>query len=266
VSKPFGVLALRISATLATNSKASRDKAIELGVPLEKVLVLSNVIDLEEFDKQSMEKLRGSPPPGHLWAMTVGTMGRAKRFDRFLRALASARVQEPNIGGLLVGDGPDRGDLQALATSLGLVNGACLFVGRRDDVPALLRRASVFVLSSEREGTPNVLLEAMAAQLPIVTTPAGDAAEIVKAANAGFVVDHDDVDGMADSLKRLGQSPELRAEYGKNARKYVERHHGASMLGRTLLDTYHLIAERQRVRRALDVLNRAGAFERTCCG
>jgi L-malate glycosyltransferase len=266
VCKTGGILGLRTAAILVTNSKASRDQAMELGVSPERLVVLPNVIDLEEFDKKSNEKVEGVPPPGRLWAMTVGTMGRAKRFDRFLRALASARVHEPNLGGLLVGDGPDRDDLQALATSLGLVNGQCLFSGRRDDVPALLRRASVFVLSSEREGTPNVLLEAMAAQLPIVSTPAGDAAEIVKTANAGFIVDHDDIGGMADSLKRLAASPELRAEFGHNGRKYVERTHDASMLGKALLDNYHLIAARQRVRRTLDVLNRLGEVGGTCYG
>jgi glycosyltransferase involved in cell wall biosynthesis len=256
VCKPWGIWGVRTAATLAANSKASRDKAIELGVPLGKLVVLSNVIDLEEFDKKSMDNAGGLAPPGAMRAVAVGTMCRAKRFDRFLRALASARVHEPKLQGLLVGDGPDREDLHALATSLGLGKGECLFPGRRDDVPALLKRASVFVLSSESEGFPNVLLEAMAARLPIVTTPAGDAAELVKAAEAGFVVDHDDISGMASCLGQLAKSRELRTRFGNSGRSYVERHHSASTLGRTLLDTYQVIAERQGARQILELLNR----------
>lgn len=261
VCRPWGFWGVRSAVTLVANSKNAMNQGISLGLRPENVLVLSNVIDLKEFDHNSLQEAGALGPPGVLPVIAVGTLGRAKRFDRFLRALASTQAEDPRLRGVLVGDGPERACLQALAASLGL-NGQCRFLGRRNDVPALLKQASMLVLSSEAEGFPNVLLEAMAARLPIVTTDAGDSAELVKAAEAGFVVPHDDVDSMGGCLKQLARDPELRTRLGSNGRAYAERYHSVDRLGEALLKTYHLVAVRHGTRRALNLLNSRNGLQK----
>jgi glycosyltransferase involved in cell wall biosynthesis len=112
------------------------------------------------------------------------------------------------------------------------------FLGRREDVPALLKQADMLVLSSDYEGFPNVVLEAMAARLPVITTPAGDANIAVQNGNTGYVVHFDDVTGMAECMVRLSKSPGLRWQLGEAARKRVEQHFSFEHLAGRLLSIY----------------------------
>ena len=125
------------------------------------------------------------------------------------------------------------------------------FLGRRQDVPVLLRRADVFLLTSEHEGFPNVLLEAMAARLPVVTTPAGDAGRLVKDGTTGYVVSFNDVQGMVQRVLQLAKSPPLRQRFGGAGRQQVEERYSYVGLPRCLLATYRAIAAQQHHRRAL---------------
>jgi glycosyltransferase involved in cell wall biosynthesis len=237
--KPLGIWGIRTAARLIANSKASKETAIRLGIPAEKVLVLPNVIDLQEFDRARAGTNASSED---IWAAAVGTLSDNKRFDQFLLAIARARREEPRLHGFLAGDGPARGSLETLALSLGLGKDRFQFLGRRNDVPALLQKADVFVMSSRYEGCPNVLLEAMAGRLPIITTPAGDADEMVEVAQSGFVVPHDDASALAARLALLGRTPELRAKMGANGRKFVEAHHDVGQLATRLMQIYRVVA------------------------
>src|SRR5258706_15129835 len=133
-----------------------------------------------------------------------------------------ARQEVLDLKGILIGDGPERPRLEALANKLGLLPDGLLFLGRRNDVPALLAQASMLVLSSDHEGFPNVLLEAMAARLPVITTPAGDAGLVVQEGITGYVLPFDDIDAMAERMVRLAKSPDLRHTLGEAGRRRVE--------------------------------------------
>src|SRR5205085_157391 len=146
-----------------------------------------------------------------------------KRFDRFLDAVALARRAAPGLKALLVGEGPDRDALERHAAALGLFPDHLAFLGRRGDVPRLLRQADVLVLTSDYEGCPNVVLEAMAAGVPVVTTPAGDAGRVVQDGVTGFVTPFDDTEGLAARLVRLCNAPDLRARLGQAARRRAEQ-------------------------------------------
>src|SRR5207247_9866190 len=92
----------------------------------------------------------------------VGRLLPDKRFDRFLAAVALARRQVPAVHGILVGDGPERQRLERLAQQLGLVPDGVHFLGHRWNLEHLLRYdADVLMLTSDQEGFPNVVLEAM---------------------------------------------------------------------------------------------------------
>ena len=217
----------------------------ELGVSPDSIVVLNNAIDLEDFDARSSSGDPAWDPGGPPVALAVGRMQPQKRFDRFLAAMALARRAEPVLRGVIVGDGPEWPDLRRRAQDLGLLPDGVLFPGRRNDVPALLGRADMLVLSSDYEGCPNVVLEAMAVRRPVVTTPAGDAAVVVEDGVSGYVVPFDDVEAMAGAMVRLAESPELRRTLGEAGRRRVEEAYGYDGLAGRLISAYETIAERK---------------------
>ncbi len=245
---------LRLPSAIIANSRAARHGVEEFGVSPDSIVVLDNVIDLGEFDVRSSAASSAWGLAGPPVAVAVGRMYPEKRFDRFLAALALARRASPIVRGVIVGDGPGWLDLHRQAQDLGLLPGGVLFPGRRNDVPALLGRADMLVLSSDHEGCPNVVLEAMAARRPVVTTPAGDAGVAVEDGVNGYVVPFDDVEAMAARMVRLAESPELCRRFGEAGRRRVEEAYSYDGLAGRLISAYEAIAERQGRRDILAAL------------
>ena len=248
----WGRLLLRTPAALIANSQAAVEGAVAVGVPASKLQFLANVIDLSEFDL----RMGASVPRAEDTAPTVIAIGRlvqAKRFDRFLEAFALARRSVPELRATLVGDGPERANLEQKAATLGLYE-SLVFQGARDDVPAQLRKADMLALSSEHEGFPNVVLEAMSASLPVVATPAGDAGRIVQEGETGFVVPFENSEAMAERLVHLAKSPALRQQFGTAARKRVEEHYSYGVLSEQLLGLYRKMAQQHHHQNLLRLL------------
>jgi glycosyltransferase involved in cell wall biosynthesis len=93
---------------------------------------------------------------------------------------------------------------------------------------------------------PNVILEAMAAKLPIITTPAGDAGIAVEHGTTGYVVPFDDIDTLASYMVTLSSSAELRQKLGDAGRKRVEQFYSYDLLGTRLLDIYKEMENKYR--------------------
>jgi len=232
---------LRLPPGLVANSDAGRRNAIAYGVKEGRVLVVPNVIDLATLDATTWR----TSPPSHPVVVGVANLVTRKRLERFLHALALARRDVNNLQGVLVGDGPDQARLCHIAAALGLVPEGIRFLGRRASLP-VLRGADIMLHTSDHEGFPNVLLEAMAASLPIVTTPAGDSGIVVVDGLTGYVVPFDDIAGMAERLVRLARSASLRRALGQAGRQRVEQLYGLEGLGIALLAVYSQFAEQQR--------------------
>jgi glycosyltransferase involved in cell wall biosynthesis len=223
------------------------------------------VIDLAEFDRQARQAAGFPETPARLRVALVARQVGFKRIDRFLRVLALARRQEPAIQGVLAGDGPERPALEAQAAALGLLayDGSVpgvVFLGERHDVPALLAASDMLLLTSDEEGFPNVILEAMAACLPVITTGAGAAAVAVEDGLTGYVVPFDSeeslVEGLTGRLLLLARQPALRARFGRAGRQRVEQLYGLDGLAARLLDIYRQFAglrNDRRLERLLEV-------------
>jgi glycosyltransferase involved in cell wall biosynthesis len=225
-------------AFIVTNSLAAWRNASRAGRAPGSVKVLFNVVDLVEFD-QCANRGTGRPKASRaLRAAAVGSLIPVKRFDLFLRALALARRSVGVLGGLILGDGPERARLEALARDLGLTPDGVTFLGRREDVPELLAGSDILVLTSDHEGFPNVVLEGMAAGLPIVTTPAGDAPQVVRDGVSGYVVPFDDAEALASRIVELAKSAELRERLGQEGRRIAEQKYSLSELGPQALSLY----------------------------
>ena len=234
----WGRWLVRSPSALVANSNAARRSARPYVRDPEKVFMIPNVVDLSEFDR------RVAPPDAQFTArngptaVAVARLVKAKRLDRFLSALAMARKQCPDLMGVIVGEGPERAPLENLAQTLGLLPEGIKFLGRRTDVPAIISHCEMFVLTSEYEGFPNVILEAMAAGLPVVTTPAGEASSIVDHGYTGFVVPPDNPEYLADRLIKLARSPDLRSQMGEEGRRRVEQLYKVENLLSYILEIY----------------------------
>ncbi|HEV2712794.1 MAG TPA: glycosyltransferase family 4 protein [Gaiellaceae bacterium] len=177
-----------------------------------RTVVIPNVVDV---NAAQVARLDGAPSR----VISVGRLKAPKDFVTLTRALA--RVSSPYFEAQFVGDGPDRATVEAEADTLGL-DGRLRLLGDRADVPALLARSDVFVLSSTSEGMPVSVAEAMAAGLPVVATAVGGVAELVVDGETGFLVPPRDAGALAAAITRLLADPVLRRRMGSSARSRAE--------------------------------------------
>lgn len=152
----------------------------------------------------------------------VGAVARLdgqKRLDRLLRAVA--RLPEA-VHCALAGDGPDRGQLEALARSLGIAD-RIHFLGHRDDPILVYAALDLMVISSDREGMSNAMLEAMAAGVPVISTPVSGAEDALAAEPSapapGVLLDGFDEERLAAALRSCLEDPERLREMGEAARE-----------------------------------------------
>jgi glycosyltransferase involved in cell wall biosynthesis len=138
---------------------------------------------------------------------------------------------------VLAGDGPLRADLEAEARDLG-VAGRCVFLGQRADVPALLAAADLFVLPSLYEGLPVSVLEAMAAQRPIVATAIGGTDEAVTNEVTGLLVPPRDAAALASAIRRMRADPALARRLASGGRERVEREFSSDVTARHVMLIY----------------------------
>jgi glycosyltransferase involved in cell wall biosynthesis len=110
------------------------------------------------------------------------------------------------------------------------------------------------VLTSQREGFPNVLLEAMAASLPVIATPAGETPELVSEGKTGFIIPFDDVQALAERMVILAQSPDLRGRMGAAGRQRVEQQYGFARLGENMMRVYQDVARQRSDRSTLHLI------------
>jgi glycosyltransferase involved in cell wall biosynthesis len=242
---PWGTFLLRAPAALWTNSQAARRNATRLGISRAKIHVIPNVIDASPFERACSSRATASNLPQTI-VILVAQLVRAKRVDRFLEALALARRSEPGLRGMVVGDGPEGASLRQHAGRLGLLPDGLEFRGWSDEVPGLMAKAQILASTSDHEGLSNVLLEAMAARLPVVTTPAGDAPTVVEDGITGFVVPFEGSEELADRLIRLACSPDLRRAMGEAGHERVTARYAPDGLSDRLMAVYRAAAQETR--------------------
>ena len=154
--------------------------------------------------------------------LSVGQLVPIKAHRLLLEALARVLQDDSRFRLRLVGDGPDRRELEIHAAALGLRD-RVVFEGmlNYDQVRELYRRADIFVLSSFEEGVPVVLMEAMAMQVPCVATHVAGIPELIRHGLDGLLVAPSDTAGMAEAILELIRKPELRRRLGESARQRV---------------------------------------------
>lgn len=182
-------------------------------------------------------------PPNSRLIGTVGRLEPVKDQANLIRAFRQVRLSVPDAALVLVGDGALRRELEGVAQAEGVAD-AARFLGDRSDVPQLLQGLDVFALSSVSEGYSIALLEACAAQLPIVATDVGGNGEIVRDRRNGLLVPARDADALAAALTELLSSPAYAAAMGQAGRQWVA-HEGSF---RTMASRYEALYRNASVR------------------
>jgi glycosyltransferase involved in cell wall biosynthesis len=158
-------------------------------------------------------------------ALIVGAIGRprpVKGYDYLLAAWPQVVAANPHARLLFIGDGPDRPKLQRQAAQLGVTE-QVIFWGDQAHIAALLPILDVLVVSSLFEGAGIVLMEAMAASLPVVSTAVGGTPEIVRHEETGLLVPARNSDALAAGILQLLADPDARERYGRAGRQRVEQ-------------------------------------------
>jgi glycosyltransferase involved in cell wall biosynthesis len=217
-------LLARFPRLIAVSGEIRRE-LIRHGAHPERVTTVLNGIDPERFrrdDRREAARARFGLAPGEIALGAVGRLARQKRFDLLLQAFARLRQERPHVRLLIAGEGELREDLQAEADRLGL-GASCRLLGHVRDVVELHHALDVLVQSSEYEGTPNVVLEAMALETPVVATDVGGTSELLRDEMDGLIVAPGDPEALAAAVRRTLVEPEDTARRVRAARRRIER-------------------------------------------
>jgi glycosyltransferase involved in cell wall biosynthesis len=243
--------AFRRCDAVACNSYAAAGRLEAAGLRHEKLAVIGNALPAEVFDAATPVL------PARPGTLRVGMVARMnahyKNHAGFLRIAAEIHRLRPETEFLLVGDGPLRPELEWQAAELGL-SGRVLFLGDRREIPAILASMDVAVLTSGSESLSNVIVEAMAARLPVVAYNVGGNRELLNEKRGALIPAGNEAQ-FAAAVVRLLSDGNLRAEQGANARRFVEENFSLDRVRNQYEDLYiRLLSEKiaKRVFRSME--------------
>jgi glycosyltransferase involved in cell wall biosynthesis len=212
----------RLVTTNICVSQAVADFSItQAGLAPEKIVVIPNGVDVRKFADAHPSDLRPfGIPEGSPVLLTIGRLDRQKGLTDLIEAAALVAARFPAVHFLLVGEGPERSAIERLIGEKGMAERVHL-AGWRPDVPKLLATGFGVVLSSHWEGMPNVVLEAMAAGLPVVATGVEGTAELVMDGQTGVLVPIKSPQALAEAIGRLLADPVSSKALGAAGRERV---------------------------------------------
>lgn len=219
--------AFRASTRILCNSREmARYAADYYGAPAQRTRVVLNGVDTARF------RIRRDPHDG-LRIGTVGRIEKQKNLHAFLAAAQLVLASRPDARFEIVGEGSLREQFIAEVARRGLSNAVTL-PGPRSDIPAFFAGLDQFWLTSDWEGTPNVVLEAMAAGLPVIATKVGGTPEVVRDGDTGVLVEAGDPAAIASAALALAADGAARAAMGERAAEAAQKRFSiAAMVGAT---------------------------------
>jgi colanic acid/amylovoran biosynthesis glycosyltransferase len=222
----------------------ARDRLQALGCPADKIHPLPMGVEMAELPFRERRPRPGAP----LRILTVARLVEKKGLDHSIRAFAAARRKVAGLHYDIVGEGPLKGRLAALARELGLGD-AVTFHGPLDSAATIrmMDEADLFVLASvtaangDQEGAPVVLMEAQACGLPVVSTWHSGIPEVVPDGGSGLLVPERDADALAQALLELLRRPETWPEMGRRGRAHIEESYDSRKLSERQVQLYRAL-------------------------
>jgi glycosyltransferase involved in cell wall biosynthesis len=196
----------------------------DCGVPAKNLSLVENAIDAEDYRRRRMiadaKRALGFSPDAFLIG-AVGRLSEEKGFDVLINAVQALIRGPEDVHLVILGEGEERAKLERLVAKLGLTDHVQL-PGWQTDVRGYFEAMDAFALSSRREGLPNVLLEAMALEVPVVATRVNGVPRLIQDGRNGLLVEPGDADALATALFALIRNPGLRDLFRAAGRRTVE--------------------------------------------
>ena len=233
---------LRAARMVVTVSQPMAADLARRGVHPERIKVVHNSIgaaDLAALQEEQLPAMNVDKRPHQKVVLSVGRLSREKGHIDLILAMKAlkAKNSDSKIKLIIVGGGPERPRLEQAANDAGL-HADVAFAGQVGDVKPYYRAADVFVLPSHSEGSPNALLEAMAAGVPVVAANVGGVPEIIKDGTNGLLVPSRDPAALAAGIRRLLSDPAESSRLANNARSTVIANHSPQARSLSLLSAY----------------------------
>jgi glycosyltransferase involved in cell wall biosynthesis len=223
------------------------EQCLAAGVPDGRCTLLENGIDVAEFSRsrspEEAKRMTGLPR-NRLLIGAIGRLSAEKGFDVLIRAVDRLRRDGLDVGLVLAGEGKEQAALEELSAHLGLGEHVRL-LGYRNDPRPLYEAMDVFALSSLREGLPNVLLEALSMEVPVVATRLPGVQRVLRHGENGLLVEPGSVEALAGALGRLLRDADLRRRLAEEARGSVETDYSFAVRMRKLADLYDALLGRR---------------------
>ncbi len=217
-------------AVVCNSAEMARFAASLYGVRKQQARVVYNGVDTQRF-------VPGGQRPATLRVGTVGRLEAQKNVEMFLDAALTVAARVPEARFEILGEGSQRASLERGIERRGLADRVCL-AGTREGVAAFLQGLSPFWLTSDWEGTPNVVLEAMASGLPVLCTRVGGIPELVDDGHSGVLLEAGGDARLAEESLRLHAQPDVAAGLGRRAREVVQQRFSLTAMVETTLQVY----------------------------
>jgi N-acetyl-alpha-D-glucosaminyl L-malate synthase BshA len=214
--EPVVTFSINESDGVTAVSESLRDDTYSSFEILSNIEVIPNFIDLERFQKQPKEHFKlAICPNGEKLLMHTSNFRKVKRIEDIIQVFAKVQKQVPSKL-LLVGDGPERSGIEALCRDLGVASDV-RFLGKLDTIEEALSLADLFFLTSEKESFGLAALEAMACEVPVISSDAGGIPEVNIHGVTGFVSKIGDIDDMVANTVKILKDEALHTQMKANA-------------------------------------------------
>jgi glycosyltransferase involved in cell wall biosynthesis len=234
--------------TVAVSEEIRQYEIKNQGVSPEKIIMIPNAVDIKRFSQMNFRKYIREELGIEKSSPLIGTVARLvadKRLDCLLEAARMVCDSVPQARFLIIGDGPLRGKLEGQAIQLDLAPEYVKFLGSRLDIPGLLSALDIFVLSSEREGIPVSILEAMAASKPVVATWVGGIPQFIQNGHNGLLVSSHDPAGLAKAILTLVENDTLRQSVAGEGYRTVETRFSVDVVSQQIVALYDDLLEKK---------------------
>jgi len=242
-------LTFPLSCGYVSNSDAAIERFAENGYPRARLWRIHNGVDLDLFRPATPDERRaareGMGIAGDCVVMTcVASLRPVKNHRLLFQAVGKL---DDRVLLLLIGDGPLQGDLERDARELGMED-RVRFVGRvtTDELPRVLGASDLCVLTSDSEGLPTSLLEAMACGLPVVAASVGGIPELVINGETGLLVPPGDVEALTEAIRAVEADDRLRERMGRAGRERAEKAFGLRRMADAYVEVYRKLVSDRR--------------------
>jgi L-malate glycosyltransferase len=231
---------IRLPRFLIANSLSAYRRAMQSYHLDKKVALVQNVVERGNCERDY--RRTSTSETKFLW---VGRLDENKKPERFIHLAAELRQLFPDypLRFSIAGDGNRRDEMERLSRSLDLSPDEMCFLGDCANMSELYRQSDILVSTSDREGTPNVILEAMAHGLPVIATNVGGTPDILNS-ECGILVSPGCEEQLLQASAKLLKEPQLRHQLGIGGRRYTLANHSFENLKKSLPLIYNSLLEK----------------------